>query len=358
MKRTVLAFGGLALLSACAGASPRNDTLGALERESQGPLARQARREAPAAYAEYARALEAARTASSDTRDDRIAEAQLTLAWVATQARIANARARTEDADRRTRDAEADTGRMDAQTATLLREVEARENGERSLAHARTASSAPTSVIPADRLAAAADTRQQTELDLAAAALLGATDAQQAPVRELLRTAETAAHGNDPTAALVAAGRAFSAAETLVRNVREGRPAPENATSGARLVTELSDAGGFDPHRDERGVIAVMHGLFAHGTTFVPAANTRLQTMARVIQSHADARVRVEAYVGGADRARAERTALAQAQAVVGALVHAGVPQDRLQAAGLARVDHGARPDDRVEIVLVLPTEP
>ena len=364
MKRTLRVVGmvsALALTSACAGSVQQRTSMTALDREASGPVAHQVQREAPEAYAEYARSLEAARNAAGGPEQafgDRVADAQLTLAWGATQARIANARTRVTDAERRSREAEADIGRMDAQTAALTREIEARTTGERSLAHARTASSAPTSIATADRMASAQDTLRQAELDLAAAILLGATEAQQAPVRELMRAADTATHGNDPTAALVAAGRAFTAAEQLVRTAREGHPPAEHPTVGAQLMTELSGAGGFDPHRDERGVIAVMRGLFVRGTALSPASNTRVQTMARVIQSHADARVRIEAFVGGADRARAERTAVAQAQSVVAAIVRNGVPATRIEAAGYARIDRGARPDHRVEVVLVLPTEP
>ena len=77
--------------------------------------------------------------------------------------------------------------------------------------------------------------------------------------------------------------------------------------------------------------------------------------MAHVIQGRHDARVRIEAYVGGTDRARAERSALARAQAVVATLVHAGVAQDHMEPAGLYRITGGARSDDTVEVVLVMP---
>ncbi len=359
-RRTFVA-GLLWLASGCAGSVQRGGAIGGLDREAASPVARQAQRQAPAAYAEFARALDAARAAAGGAPDvlaDRIADAQMTLAWAATQARLADAVSRTQDADRRIADAEAEIGRMDAQATVLLRDAEARTAADRALVHAHASSGAPTSVVPADRAAAAADTRQQAELDLAAAVLLGATDAQQAPVRELIRAAEQSSRGSDGTAALVSAGRAFTAAEQLVRTAREGHAPPERATQGAQLVSELADAGGFDPHRDERGVIAVMRGLFARGTALAPAAAGRVQTMARVIQSHPDARVRIESYVGGADRARAERNATAQAQAVVAALVRAGVPAARVTAAGLARTERGTRIDDRIEVVLVLPTAP
>jgi hypothetical protein len=230
--------------------------------------------------------------------------------------------------------------------------------GLRAATRATAAANAPSSIVPSERTAAASDARQQAELDLAASILLGATDTQQAPVRDLIRSAEQAAHGTDATAALTAASRAFVRAEQLVRQARSNARVDSTPTQGAQLLTELSGTGGFEPRRDERGVVAVMRGLFGRGASLTPAANGRIATLARIFQSHTDALIRIEAYVGGADHARSEATATAQAQAIVAALIRAGVPQNRLQAAGLARVPSGARSDDRVEAVMVLPTEP
>ena len=123
------------------------------------------------------------------------------------------------------------------------------------------------------------------------------------------------------------------------------------------LEAALSDAGGFDPRRDARGVIAVMRGLF-DGPRLGATSRQRVETLARVIRAHADARVRVEVFVGGAARGPAEALATAQGAALAEALRRGGVAQDRVQAQGLhGAAGNGAR-DDRVEVVLLLPTNP
>jgi hypothetical protein len=353
----VLALAGVA----CAGAATRPAPLLQLERAVQSPLTREVQRDAPEAYAEYARAVAAAHAASRGDEDDladRVAEADLTLAWAATQARANAARRRVAEAERRTHEAEVDAGRMEQQTTAIQREVSERVQARDALARTRAAAAAPASVPQPERAAAAADLRQQAELLIASAALLGATEQARAPALALLRSAEDAGGRPDATASLVAAGRAYQAAEALIRSTRAATPAPATSSDGAQLVNDLAGNGGLDPRRDARGVIAVMRGLFGRGAELLPTSRGRLEAMARIVQGHPDARIRVEAFVGGADRARATHGAEAQAQAVVAGLTRAGVPAARLQAAGLFRVPGGTRGDDRVEIVLVLPQEP
>lgn len=353
--------GGVLVLAGCAAAPPRPAPLLQLERSVQSPLAREIQRDAPEAYAEVARAVRAAEDAARVSPENaalRAAEAELTLAWAATQARGARARARVAEAERRRREAETDAARLEQQAAALARETEDQLAAQRALANARAAATTPGAVPQPERATAAAELRQQAELVLAAAALLDADEASRQRVAAQIRAAEETARGADATAALVAAGRAFTAAEGLVRQAREGQRVPAGATPGAQLVQELSGAGGLEPRRDARGVVATMRGLFAGRNILAPTARGRLETMARVIQGHGEARVRVEAYVGGRDRATAERAAQAQARAVVDALVRAGVPAARLEPAGLYRLPGGARSEDVVEVVLVLPAEP
>lgn len=345
----------------CAATRPRLPELMRLDREMQGPVARHVQRYAPEAYAEFARAVRAAEEAAARSPEEaalRAAEAEVILQWAATQARGAQARARVAEADRRRREAEIDAARMEQQAAVINREVDDRLEAQRAVARARRMVSTPQAIPRAERLQAAAEVRQQAELVLAAAALLGAEETARARVAEAIRHAEEVARGNDGTAALVAAGRALVMAETLVRQTRTAHPGPEGGTDGVQLASELSDSGGFEPRRDERGVIAVMRGLFGPRNALTPSARGRIETMARLLQGHGDVRVRVEAYVGGPRQAVAERVALARARAVVDALVRAGVPASRLQAAGVYRMAGGARSEDVVEIVMVLPNEP
>ncbi|MFO0646752.1 MAG: hypothetical protein U0326_10975 [Polyangiales bacterium] len=68
--------------------------------------------------------------------------------------------------------------------------------------------------------------------------------------------------------------------------------------------------------------------------------------------------MRVEVYVGGPQRAPAETLATAQATALADALRHAGIATERLQSQGLHAIETGGTRDDRVEVVLVLPSAP
>jgi hypothetical protein len=148
-----------------------------------------------------------------------------------------------------------------------------------------------------------------------------------------------------------AAGEVYLAAERLLEAARAGQPAAIDASS---LSGSLSGVGGLDPRRDPRGVIAVLRGLFA-GPRLAPTSRQRVETLARVVRAQGEARVRVEVFVGGPARGPAEALATAQAQSLAGELRRLGVPSDRLQAQGLHRIEGGARRDDRVEVVLVLP---
>ncbi len=360
MRSPVVA--AFALLAAACGVAPAVIAQrGRLEQLERGPLAREAQRDAPHAFAEAARALEAARAvraAGGPAFEWRVDEAALALEWASTQARVARARERVREASVRLSDVSVDIARMEERTEQIEAELTRRAADAAAVSNAQRGVAAPGGVPAADRAAVADDVRQQAELLFAAARMLGAESAQREPVAERLRAATTAAQGRDPTVALVAAGRAYRAAEDLVRELRLHAPAAAGATDATQLVTELSNAGGLEPRQDARGVVTILRGLFTTGATFARTSDARLAAMARIVASHADARVRVEAFVGGSDRALAERAATAQAAAVVAALVRHGVPQAHVEAAGIHRTPGGGRTDDRVETVLVLASRP
>lgn len=347
MKRTqCLGAGLLAIAMGCAsGGSTRPDRV---SRITASPAAQEVAREAPAAWAEVLRV-------TSGGGDDVEAETELAMTWALTQSRAAQARRRAEQAELRRTAAETDAAQMEqqaeAQRSTIERDEAARRSAERAVA----AAAAPAGVPTAERAAVAADLRQQAGLMLAAARMLGATEASEAPVRARIDAAEVASHGTDSAALWTTAGRAYAAAEGLLQSTRAAAT-HDAPTLGAALHQELSTDGTLDPHRDERGVVAVLRGVFV-GTQLSPASRQRVETLARVINHHADARVRVEVFVGGAIRTTAESTARAQALSLAQALERAGVGHERIASEGLFRVAGGARSDDRAEVVLILPGE-
>ena len=167
-----------------------------------------------------------------------------------------------------------------------------------------------------------------------------------------------AASTTDVNALLAASGRALLAAEAVLRAARGARSSGGPSVDAAQVVSDVSQAGGFDPRRDGRGVVLSMRGLFDRAGALSAAGRGRVSTAARILSQHGSVPVRVEAFASGPDRARAEARALAQARAVLDALVRDGVPAARLTAAGLARVPSGGRIDDAVDLLLVLPNDP
>jgi hypothetical protein len=314
-------------------------TVDRLAQLSQSPLARQVQRDAPDAYAQFAVAIAGAEQATGVDRDYKIREAELTLAWAATQGRVRQAQARQQLAQQQTQRDHDEQARLDEQIARLDRESEERENAANSLVIA-------TSTAPGVGAAQAAELRQQARLALAAATLIGASATQLEAARALLAQAEAA----PAASALAASGRAFAVASELVRTAR-------------RVGTEASDervlqslAGGevsVDPRPDPRGVVLSLRGLFDARGGLNATAQGRLAVIVQSLQNHRQLRARVEAFHGGSDAATAQRTAQDRARVVRDALVARGVDGARIEAEGVARVADGTRAEDVVEVVLL-----
>jgi hypothetical protein len=335
----------VALTLACAGQRPPPRAVADLDRMLASPAAREVAREAPDAYSAAVTAAERARAVQDDPA--RLAEAEqearIVFEEAQCRARLAVARRRLTDAERAVAEVDTDVARMEQEARSLDAESAQAVEARQRAARAREAAAAPSRVVAAERSAAAADLRQQARLFLAAAVMLGVDEARVAAVRTRIEAAERGP--------LSAAGEAYLAAERLVEAARTGQRTSIDPSS---LSSSLSGAGGLDPRRDARGVIAVLRGLFV-GPRLAPTARQRVETLARVVRAQGDARVRVEVFVGGPARGPAEALATAQAQSLAGELRRLGVPADRLQAQGLHRIEGGARRDDRVEVVLVLP---
>lgn len=327
------------VLGGCATTTVRASTVDSLARLGSSSLAREVQRDAPEAYAEFARALREAESAQGEARALREREAEMTLAWAATQARIARARTRQRAADERNEQARAEQTRVDARVAELDRESETRE---RAIAALQSTTALPDG--PSGSESVSRELRQQARLALAAAAMMGATDAQRTPVQALIDEADRAT-GN---AQWVASGRALREAEALARTVRAGREPASSAvvesTGGGEDVVE--------PRRDARGVVLSLRALFDARGALVATANGRLQVVVQALRSHPQMRARIEAYVGG-DATRAQRSASDRARLVKEALVSRGIDAARVEIEGLARVEGGARSEDVVEVVLL-----
>lgn len=345
------------VLLGCASQQPPRPSRVALDQMMSSPAAREVARDAPDAFAEVASAAQRARDAADDlSRDDLAVEASLEFERAQAVADAARARRRVEAAERQRAEIDTEVARAEQEAHTLEAEVARALEARRANARARAAVTAPSAVSVADRRAAATDLRQQASLFAAAAVMLGAEAPRVAEVRARIEAAERLADALDASQALSSAGAAYAQAERLLQVARDAHPT-QGGTDGAALQASLSEAGGFDPRRDARGVIAVLRGLFG-GPRLSPTSRQRVQTLARVIRAHADVRVRVEVFVGGPQRAASEALATAQATALADALRREGVPADHLESQGLYRPSTTGTRDDRVEVVLVLPTAP
>ncbi len=332
----------VSLVSACAtgGQGVRASSVDSLHRLGSSALAREVQRDAPEAYAEFARAVAEAESLRGDARVLKEREAELLLSWAATQSRAARARNRSSGADQRIEAARSEQTRIETRVTELEAENDTREQALRSLQRSGALPDGPSGGE-----AVAREQRQQARLVLAAAALMGVEDARRAPVQALIDEADRAT-GN---AQWVASGRALREAEALTRGARAGR---EPAAS-ALIETTGGGEDPVEPRRDARGVVLTLRALFDARGTLAATATGRLAVVQQAMRSHPAMRARVEVYVGGADATRAQRSASDRAQLVKQALVARGVDAGRIEVEGLARLAGGARSEDVVEVVLL-----
>lgn len=341
MKRalSVLSFVTLAHC-ASGGATTRASSLDALHRMASGAVAREAQRDAPTAYAEFARAVGEAEALTGDARAQKEREAELLLAVASAEGRAQRARQRATSADTRIEAARNEQSRIETRVTELEAESDTREQSLRAMQRSNALPDAPSGTETVAR-----ELLQQARLVLASAALMGVADSDRAGVQASIDAANAATGA----AQWAAAGRALREAEALVRNARAGRE------PSAAVLLE-STGGGEDPvepRRDARGVVLSLRGLFDARGALAATSTGRLAVVVQALRSHPTMRARIEVYVGGADATRATRTAGERANAVKQALVSRGVEAQRIEGEGLARIAGGSRSEDVVEVVLL-----
>ncbi len=126
----------------------------------------------------------------------------------------------------------------------------------------------------------------------AAAAESAETARVDAATREL-EAVETALRTGGPRAAPQLDAAAKSRAACLDALTRVRRTAGEASTGDAdALLAALSARGGWDPSRDERGVVVTLRGAFK-GTALVADAERQLRELGRVAAAHANYPVQI-----------------------------------------------------------------
>jgi outer membrane protein OmpA-like peptidoglycan-associated protein len=356
-----------AIASGCGGAPPRITAVDEMDRVRGGPGAAESAALAPDAYAAAEREREAALAARA-SRDwvGASLHAERAVAGyhrAAAEARRGRAEAQAASAQKTLADATAQEQTLDASRAELEREateVEARERVARE-ALAPVASPAVAAERDAARLTAARTYAVEARL-LCGAAHLVAPAAQGLAEAERSAAADEAQLERDVHPAPIdeatrARARCLEAL-TLARRAAGTPPGSADA-----LLAELSASGGWDPSRDERGVVVSLRGLFRAapaGAALTDEGAARLADLGRVARAHAAFAVQVVIHAADPSAASRDRDAR-RAEAVATALVAAGADRARLHAelagARLPVVDpadaaNRAR-NERVEVVFV-----
>jgi hypothetical protein len=102
----------------------------------------------------------------------------------------------------------------------------------------------------------------------------------------------------------------------------------DGAGSSDALLSELSASGGWDPVRDERGVVVTLHDAF-HGAEVTEPITTKLKELGRVAAAHQGFALQVVVHDAQPPKAKDE-TDSKRAAAASGALVAGGAVAARI----------------------------
>jgi flagellar motor protein MotB len=219
------------------------------------------------------------------------------------------------------------------------------------------ASGAADAERDAARMVAARSLGMQARLLCGAARLVasGAPDLGDAD-RQVAKLEERLAKGAHP-APIDDAGAARVRCLDALTHAR--RSLGDDASSADGLLAELSASGGWDPIRDERGVVVTLHEAF-RGTELSGDGSTRLKDLGRVAASHSAFAIQVVLHDARPAPSN-DTTDSKRADAAVQALVDGGASLARIKAeqAGtrcplVDPSDAAGRPrNERVDIVFV-----
>lgn len=159
---------------------------------------------------------------------------------------------------------------------------------------------------------------------LVAAQAPGLTDAE----KEVASVAERLTKRPRPAPIDDAARARARCLEVLTRARRGGR---DDATLADGLLAELSAAGGWDPVRDERGVVVTLREAF-RGGELTEAGAQKLQELGRIAAAHPQFAVQVVVHDARAVGVDGDSADGKRAAAAVQALVRGGAAESRLHA--------------------------
>jgi flagellar motor protein MotB len=364
-------MGGLALallLAGCAGGQhlAARSQLDEMNRTRTSAAAKEAEALAPQAFAraEEARRLATQADAAGDDTGAALQAERAIAAYAHAFALARLARARREEDDANAQLAKAAD---DARQLGSAREAADREGDDldKQVKVAREALAPPPSG-PADpqreaaRLVAARALETQARLLCGAAHLLSPEVAGLADAEKTLDDLEKTLSGTPRPAPIDPAARARATCLSILSKIR--RETGGATGQGDALLAELSAAAGWDPMRDERGVVVTLRAAFK-GTDLVPAAESKLGELGRVAAAHPAFGVQLVVHDAEAPSDKERTLDRARADACVKALVGGGAAAAKVRAELAGARAPVVDPEDtarrarnaRVEIVFVPP---
>ena len=330
----LVAFAAALGLCACGGAPLRVAAMDDMRQARTSPAALEGARLAPDAYARGEREREYAEAARA-TGDIVAASLHAQHAMAAYQrafliAREARATLELADAEKALADATATAQELDIGVAKLdaqAQELETRARTERNRM-LPAPSAATTREREADRAVAALSLGASAHLLCGAAELVAAGGGDLSDALTNLRSLDDRLSATAGRGLIDDAARAR--ARCLEALTRARRAKAEVPGASDALLMELSAAGSWDPSADERGIVVALREAFSSGASLTARALERLAELGRVATAHPQFAVQVAVHDGSPLRPSDPRDG-ERADAVVRALVAAGVPANRIQ---------------------------
>jgi hypothetical protein len=244
-------------------------------------------------------------------------------------ARLARATIELADATKAQGDVATQAQTLEASRDSLQREADELERRAR-VARDRmlpATSGAADAEREAARSVAAKSLSMQAHLMCGAARLVAPTSPDLAGAeQDVAKLEERLAKGARPAPIDDAAAARVHCLDVLTR---ARRALGDDASAADGLLAELSASGGWDPVRDERGVVVTLHDAF-HGAELSPDAASKLKELGRVAASHATFGEQVVVHDAVPQPAK-DATDSKRADAAVQALVAAGATSARVK---------------------------
>jgi hypothetical protein len=341
---TLLAASALSIVAGCGANTMQVAALDDLERVRATPLARESAQVAPEAYARAEQLRDLARRAH-DAHDDTLAVIYAGHAVAAYQhalviVRLARASTELIDAQKALDETSLQVEKLETSRAELDRdahELEQRVQIARQRMLPAQSDTAGTPAREAARLAAARSFALEARLLCGAARLVAAEcTAPDAGASADLAEADAARTKVEPLldkgAHPVPIDDAARARAACLESLTKGRrtcAGPHGDEGGAdALLAEISATGGWDPSRDERGVVVTLRGAFK-GRELADGWAAKLADLGRVAKSHPAFVMQVVVHDADAPAAKSDDDAR-RAEAAVKALVDGGAVASRV----------------------------